>query len=372
MANPDNPYTMGGFLRSRMQQGEPAPQQQSVVPSREPLPPVQKGPDQQRTQQNTRPSALDLIGTSLTSAAVLLAYAPASIAAKSKGEPLPRAIADIYENLDDKLNRGNPDSLLVKGLKKYWGTPAPKEREYGKPDPEPTRRPIPSVGVESPEERMARQTSQQRGDFDATPPVEEGVLRRDRSYSQIGYNTLFVPKPTDSPQPQTAPQPRRFTNNDAKYLAAHGLYLGIDPRSGEFIRLDKPTDHTKSRPLNQQEIQYIYDALGPVDLRPRKTKQNRTQPVSVEQLPPRNLTPEDLKALEQQGITLIPDRGIIYVDPTGKRRIRKITPEEKAWIIDYLGNVDLGSIVEEASAQQPKRAKRYSKIEIVTSVQGKK
>lgn len=408
MANPDNPYTMGGFLRSRMQQKEEVLQQQPIVPPRGPLPPVQQTVDAS-DQPSNEPSALDLIGESIVTFAKLVPHIPTSIAAKSKGKPLPPSVTGVFENIDGKLNRGNPNSPLVKGLKKYWNTPEPKPEPKpnattNKPLSDNTQRPMPSVGVETPEERMARQTSQQRGDFDATPPVEETVLRRNRSYSQVGYNTLSVPEPVLPPQPQirqpeqqATPQPRRFTNDDAKYLAAQGLYLGIDPITGEFIRKDKPTDHTRSRPLNQQEIQYIYDALGPVDLRPRKTKQNRNQPqpvpevqtARVEQMPPRSLTREDLDALEQQGITLIPDRGVIYVDPMGKRRIRKITAEEHAWVIDYLGNVDLGSIMEtqssnqqqqaenqpkpqELTVQKPKPAKPYNKISIVTSVQGKK
>lgn len=350
MANPDNPYTMGGFLRSRMQQKEEVLKQQPTVPPRGPLPPVQQTVDAS-DQPSNEPSALDLIGESIVTFVKLVPHIiPTSIAAKSKGKPLPPSVTGVFENIDGKLNRGNPNSPLVKGLKKFWNTPEPKPEPKpnattNKPLSDNTQRPMPSVGVETPEERMARQTSQQRGDFDATPPVEETVLRRDRSYSQVGYNTLSLPEPVLPPQPQirqperqATPQPRRFTNDDAQYLAAQGLYLGIDPITGEFIRKDRPTDHTRSRPLNQQEIQYIYDALGPVDLRPRKTKQNRNQPQPapeaqterVEQMPPRSLTREDLDALEQQG------------KPQG------------------------------LTVQKPKPAKQCNKIDIVTSVQGKK
>lgn len=370
-------------MRNKLQQNQPNPPNRSFQQQTEKQIPVQ--PPIEETVSD-EPSALGLIGTSLTTYIQLLPQIPAAVAARTKGKDLPESFSAKLENLDNTLNSADPDRPLVRGLKKLWRTPDPKPDEMVQQNPsdipdiqEQIQRPRPKPGTETPEERMARLASQERGDFDATPPVDPDTLRRDRRYSQVGFNTLYVPKaemkvnrqqtiPIQQPE-QT--QNRRMTKADAEYLAQQGMYLRRDKTTGQILRAADAKDRKNARPLTQEEAQYIHDVLGPVDLGPMHHVPN-PQPAVTEQPIPRDLTRRDIDVLSQHGFEIVPGRGIIYSDQNGNRKIRKVTPREWVHIQNLVGNVNIGNIVETnpQKQQQPiqKKETTPSKVNIVTSV----
>ncbi|HRP59329.1 MAG TPA: hypothetical protein PK833_03445, partial [Vicingus sp.] len=195
MANPENPYTMGGFLRSKLQSNEQSikqtpnlSEQQSIVPSTELI----------DSGHHDEPSALGLIGASFSTYLKLLPQLPGAVISKTQGKGLPSAYSSQLEKLDQKLNQADPNRPLVQGLKKLWNTPEPPKQDQLNTteqieSEQLTQRPKLKLGLETDEERLARLTSEKRGDFDATPPVAPEVLKKDRGYNQIGFNSLYMP-----------------------------------------------------------------------------------------------------------------------------------------------------------------------------------